>query len=195
MSVIVNCEALVQASDFRIKRRQAVSFCWCRIRSLDVWEPIASRPDAHSQGDWVIKDQATLNSLAGPYDNRTFISHDFVYIHTCIHMYVRTCVCVCVRTYVQAYIHTKVKKYHSYLLYRNFRCHLDERRFGMLPNKAYNRWTNPPGVDTLCGTHCGHHILFSDKWCKHRVAWGRVASQWVALMATSIGILQSPWVD
>ena len=46
MFVGVNFDALAQASDFRIERRQVVSFAECRIRSWAVW-------DTESPADWI----------------------------------------------------------------------------------------------------------------------------------------------
>ena len=46
MFVAVNFDALAHASDFRIERRQVVSFAECRIRSWEVW-------DTKSPADWM----------------------------------------------------------------------------------------------------------------------------------------------
>ena len=66
---VVNFNALSQASDIRIERRQVVFLCWTH----DLWHLIASRLNAHSQTDWDIEDQAkNFNSTARPYDEWAF---------------------------------------------------------------------------------------------------------------------------
>ena len=71
--VVVNFDALAQASDFRIERRQVVFLCWSRIRTQGPRHLIASRLNARWQTDWAIEDQAkNLNSTARPYDQRAF---------------------------------------------------------------------------------------------------------------------------
>ena len=68
MFVVVNFDALAQASDFQIKRRQIVFLCWMQDLNQGLWNRISSRMNAHSQSDWGIEDQAkTLNSTALPY--------------------------------------------------------------------------------------------------------------------------------
>ena len=56
--VVVNFDALAQASDIRIKRRQLSSSAECRIRNQSLRHQIASRLNARWQTDWTIKDQA-----------------------------------------------------------------------------------------------------------------------------------------
>ena len=71
--VVVNFDALAQASDIQIERRQVVFLCW--MQDLNPWtqNQIASRLDARWQTDWAIEDQAkNLNSTARPYDQRAF---------------------------------------------------------------------------------------------------------------------------
>ena len=58
--VVVNFDALAQASDFRIEMRQVVFLCWmqdCNPEGL--WNPISSWVNACWQTDWAIEDQAT----------------------------------------------------------------------------------------------------------------------------------------
>ena len=58
IGIFVDFDALAQASDFRIERRQVV-FCWIQDSKLgSLRHQIASRLNAHSQTDWAIEDQA-----------------------------------------------------------------------------------------------------------------------------------------
>ena len=72
--VVVNFDALAQASDFRIERRQVVFLCWMQDSNPEgLWDPISSRLNACWQTDWAIEDQAkNLNSTARPYDQQAF---------------------------------------------------------------------------------------------------------------------------
>ena len=57
--VVVNLDALAQASDFRIERRQVVFLCWMQdSKPGGLWNPISSRLNACWQTDWAIEDQA-----------------------------------------------------------------------------------------------------------------------------------------
>ena len=57
--VVVNFDALAQASDFRIKKRQVVFLCWMQDSNPEgLWNPIFSRLYACWQTDRAIKDQA-----------------------------------------------------------------------------------------------------------------------------------------
>ena len=63
----VNFDALAQASDIRIERRQVVFFCWMQDSNLgSLRHLIASRLNAHSQTDWAIEDQAKKLELNSP---------------------------------------------------------------------------------------------------------------------------------
>ena len=93
MFVVVN--ALAQASDFLIERRQVVFLCWMqdsKLRSLR--HQFASRLNTHSQTDWPIEDQAkNFNSTAHPYDEWAFSPFDFTadwlsYLALAIYMFV-----------------------------------------------------------------------------------------------------------
>ena len=75
--VVVNFDALAQASDFRIERRQVVFLCWKND----------SNPESHtySPADWMPADKPTelsriklknLNSTARPYDQQAFSPPD-----------------------------------------------------------------------------------------------------------------------
>ena len=71
--VVVNFDALAQASDIQIERRQVVFSAECRIWTRGPRHQIAIRLNAHWQTDWAIEDQAkNLNSTARPYDQRAF---------------------------------------------------------------------------------------------------------------------------
>ena len=76
--VVVNFDALAQASDFRIERRQVVFLCWMQDTNAEgLWNPIFSRLNASWQTDWAIEDQAkNLNSTARPYDQQAFSPPD-----------------------------------------------------------------------------------------------------------------------
>ena len=74
MCVVVNFDALAQASHFRIERRQVVFLGWMQIRTQRVSE-------TESPADWMPADKATelsrtkpinLNSTARPNDQRAF---------------------------------------------------------------------------------------------------------------------------
>ena len=56
--VVVNFDALAQASDIQIERRQVVFLCWMQIWTRGPRHQIASRLNAHWQTDWAIEDQA-----------------------------------------------------------------------------------------------------------------------------------------
>ena len=57
--VVVNFDALEQANDFRIERRQVVFLCSMKDSNLGSQKQrIASKLNAHSQTDWAIDDQA-----------------------------------------------------------------------------------------------------------------------------------------
>ena len=78
--VVDSFDALTQASDFRIARRQVVFLCWMQDSKLgSLRHQIASRLNAHSQTDWAIEDQTkkSLNSIARPYDEWVFNPLDF----------------------------------------------------------------------------------------------------------------------
>ena len=57
--VVINFDALAQASDIRIERWQVAFLCWMQDSNLEVPRHLfASRLNAHSQTDWTIEDQA-----------------------------------------------------------------------------------------------------------------------------------------
>ena len=70
MFVVVNFDALAQASDFLIQRRQVVFLSWMQDSKLgSLRHQFTNRLNAHSQTHWAIKDQAkNLNSTAHPND-------------------------------------------------------------------------------------------------------------------------------
>ena len=68
MFVVVNFDALAQASDFRTERRQVVFLCWMPDSNQGLWNRISSRLNARWQTDWAIDNQAKKNnSIARPY--------------------------------------------------------------------------------------------------------------------------------
>ena len=76
--VVVNFDALAQASDIRIERRQVAFLCWMQDSNPEgLWNPIISRLNACWQTDWAIEDKAkNLNSTARPYDQQAFSPPD-----------------------------------------------------------------------------------------------------------------------
>ena len=65
--VVVNFDALAQASDFRIERRQVVFLCRMQDSNPGVlWNPIFSRLNACWLTDWAIEDQAKKLELDSP---------------------------------------------------------------------------------------------------------------------------------
>ena len=72
--VVVNFDALAQASDIRIERRQVVFLCWEQDSNPgDLRHLFASRLNACWQTDWAIEDHAkNVNSTARPYDQQAF---------------------------------------------------------------------------------------------------------------------------
>ena len=77
MLVIVDFDALAQASDFPIERRQVVSLCWMQDLNQGLCNRISSRLNYRLKNDWAIEDQAKhLNSTACPYDQRAFNPFD-----------------------------------------------------------------------------------------------------------------------
>ena len=65
--VVVNFDALAQANDFRIERRQVVFLCWEQDSNPGgLWNPIFSRLNACWQTDWAIEDQAKKLELDSP---------------------------------------------------------------------------------------------------------------------------------
>ena len=76
---VVNFDALAQASDFRIERRQVVFPCWMQDSNPEgFWKPIFSRLNTWWQTDCAIEDQAkkNLNSIARPKDQQAFSPPD-----------------------------------------------------------------------------------------------------------------------
>ena len=64
--VVVNFDALAQASDFRIERRQVVFLCWRQDSNPEGLRHLfASRLNACWQTDWAIEDQAYKLELEG----------------------------------------------------------------------------------------------------------------------------------
>ena len=71
--VVVNFDALPQATIFKSKGDKLCSSAACRIWTQGPRNQIASRLNARWQTDWAIEDQAkNLNSTARPYDQQAF---------------------------------------------------------------------------------------------------------------------------
>ena len=92
--VVVIFDALAEASDFRIKRRQVVFLCWMQDSNPEsLSNPIFSRLNACWHTDWAIEDQAkkNLNSTARPYDQQAFSPPDptaIWYSHLALAIYI-----------------------------------------------------------------------------------------------------------
>ena len=57
--VVVNFDALAQASDFQIERKQLVFLCWMQDSNPEgLWNSMSNRLNARWQTDWAIEDQA-----------------------------------------------------------------------------------------------------------------------------------------
>ena len=56
--VVVNSDALAQANDIQIGRRQVVFLCWMQDLNQGPWNRICSRLNARWQTDWAIEHQA-----------------------------------------------------------------------------------------------------------------------------------------
>ena len=61
--VVVNFDALAQAGDVQIERRQVVFLCWMQDLNQGLWNRISSRLNARWQTDWAIEDQAKTWTL------------------------------------------------------------------------------------------------------------------------------------
>ena len=73
MFVVVNFDALAQASDIQIKRRQVVFLCWMQDLNPGSQTPNRQQTECSLKTDWAIEDQVkNLNSTARPYDQRAF---------------------------------------------------------------------------------------------------------------------------
>ena len=71
--VVVNFDALAEASDIKIKRRQVVFLCWMQDLNPGSQTPNRQQTECLWQTDWAIEDQAkNFNSTARPYDQRAF---------------------------------------------------------------------------------------------------------------------------
>ena len=96
---LVNFDALAQASDIRIERRQVVYLCWEQDSNLgSLRHQIASRLNARSQTDWAIE------------------IHIYIYIPTYLPTYLPTCLPACLPACLPTYIHTCIHAYiHTYI--------------------------------------------------------------------------------
>ena len=117
---VVSFDALAQASDFRIKRRQIVFLCWMQDSKLGSFRhQFASTPNAYSQTHWAIEDQAkTLNSTAHPYDEWAFSPLDFTadwLSHLALTIYI-TIEFEATEWMLNSEIHTRTRKKHASLL-------------------------------------------------------------------------------
>ena len=71
--VVINFVALVEASDFRIERRQVAFLCWMQDWTLVILRhQIAYRLNAQLQIDWAKRIKQNLTSTARPYDGWAF---------------------------------------------------------------------------------------------------------------------------
>ena len=73
MFVVVDFDALAQARDFQIERRQVVFLCWMQDFNQGLCNQISSRLNSRWQTDWAIEVLVkNLNSTARPFDQRPF---------------------------------------------------------------------------------------------------------------------------
>ena len=86
MFVVVNFDALAQASDIRIERRQVVFLCWMQDSNPRSQTPIRQQTEC-----------LLTNRLS--YRGST---------HACMHACMHTCMHTCIHTYIRTYIHTYI---------------------------------------------------------------------------------------
>ena len=130
MFVVVNFEALAQASDFRIERRQVVFLCWMQDSKLgSLRHKFASRLNAHSQTDWAIQDQAkNLSSQARPYDEWAFSPLDLTadwlsHLALAIYMFVLVNFDALAQASDIRITHTQHRKTHTSFLFMDLHWH------------------------------------------------------------------------
>ena len=81
MFVVVNCDALAQASDFLIERRQIFLLCWMQNSNPDgLCNRFYSRLNARWQTDWAIKDQTKTWT-------RQHRRQDYILFLLCVHVF------------------------------------------------------------------------------------------------------------
>ena len=166
MFVVVNSDALAQASDIRIERRQVVFLCWMQDSNPRSQTPI------RRQTDWAIEDQAkNLNSTARPYDQQAFSPLDLTaswLSHLALAIYIFAVVNfdalaqasdIRIHTYIHTYMHACLLLLISMLWHRQaiFETkHYDVKSQSFNPGLQYphlhgpvhtpdnNRWDTPP---------------------------------------------------
>ena len=70
---VVNFDALAQASDFRIERKQIVFLCWMQNSNPGSLELNFQQTECLLTNHWASEDQAkNFNSIARPYDQCAF---------------------------------------------------------------------------------------------------------------------------
>ena len=128
--VVVNFDALAQASDIRIERRQVVFFCWMQVSNPRSQTPIRQKTECllanrlSYRGSSYLKlelDSPSLWSASiqptrphcqlafAPGSGDIHIWH--TYIHTYIHTYTHTYIYIHIHTYIHSYIHTYIHTY------------------------------------------------------------------------------------
>ena len=112
MFVVVNFDALAQASDIRIERRQVIFLCWMQDSNPRSQTPIRQQTECPLTNRLSYRGSSkNLNSTA--YDQQAFspidltanwLSHlalaTYIHTHTCIH--------ACMHAYIHTYIHTYI---------------------------------------------------------------------------------------
>ena len=75
---VITFDALAQATDFRIERRQVAFHCWDQDLNPGVRDPhFPADWIPTTQTDWAIKDQGkNLKSMAHPHDEKSFSALD-----------------------------------------------------------------------------------------------------------------------
>ena len=110
---VVNFDALAQASDIRIERRQVVFICWIQDSN-----PSGSQTPNRQQTECPLTNRLSypgssknLNSTARPYDQQAFsqldptaVWHWHLALHTYMHTYMHAYMHACMHTYIHTYM-------------------------------------------------------------------------------------------
>ena len=117
MFVVVNFDALAQATDFQIERREVVVLCWMQDLNQGFWNRISSRLNAHWQTDCTIENQAkkTWNQQPVPMisEHSAHSTHLPFGCRTCIWRYTRLLLSISILWHRQAIFKSKGDKLSS----------------------------------------------------------------------------------
>ena len=116
--VVVNFDALAQASEFRIERRQVVFLYWMQDSNLEgLWNPIFSRLNACWQTDWAIEDEPKKIILDSPslwsasIPCFLYIHIQWIYIKWILYTYTYPCTHTYTHTHTHIYIYIYISVY------------------------------------------------------------------------------------